>query len=150
MDVSNLSPRQRANVAGLRIKRDAIQRRYGNSVQIITTDEEAANTSGWMALPINLVNTGKQLTLRMDKNVIDTNNSVKLSSVARENMPDTHYVEDVVTALENSAAAITGSAIGKRKEKKDIKESIPVAGPVSSVQARDVSDSDFIKSLLGK
>ena len=149
MDMSNLSPRQRANVAGLRIKRDAVQRRYGNGVQILTTDEEAANASGWMALPLNLVNTGKQLTLRMNKNVIDTNNSRKISETSRDSVQDTSYVEDVVAALENSADAITGIISSRKANKSDRNNVVAKADrPVKSVSG--VSDSDFIKSLIGQ
>ena len=146
MDMSSLSARQRANVAGLQLKRDAIRRRYGNSVQILTTDEEAAMSNGWMALPLNLVNTGKQLTFRMDKDVIDTKNARKLSSISREDMADTNYVEDVVTALENSARALTGGATISKPTNKpaEAQSRKPTAKAVSSV-----SDSDFIKSLLG-
>ena len=150
MDVSNLTPRQRANVAGLQLKRDAIRRKYGNSVQIITTDEEAANASGWMALPLSLINTNKQLTLRMDKQVVDTIKSQKLGEISRESMPDTIYVEDVVTALESNVRGYTPKSVSKPTEAEVKAPAITVkAKPAKSVESA-VSDADFIKNLLGK
>ncbi len=138
MDVSMLNARQRANVAGLRLKRDAIRRKYGNAVQIVTTDEEAANASGWMAMPLNLLNTNKQ--------VVDTIKSKKLSETSREDIPDTNDVEDIVTALENSVNGTLGRVSAKNPKAKP--EHKVAAAPMRD--AVSVSDTDFIKSLLGK
>ena len=146
MDVSMLNARQRANVAGLRLKRDAIRRKYGNAVQIVTTDEEAANASGWMAMPLNLLNTNKQVTFRMDKQVVDTIKSKKLSETSREDIPDTNDVEDIVTALENSVNGTLGRVSAKNPKAKP--EHKVAAAPMRD--AVSVSDTDFIKSLLGK
>jgi hypothetical protein len=146
MDVSTLSARQRANVAGLQLKRDAIRRKYGNAVQIVTTDEEAANASGWMALPLNLINTNKQVTLRMDKQVIDTLKSKKLGETRREDIPDTADVEDIVTALENSVNGTIGRVSARKPEAKPAHKVVAV--PKNDVAS--VSDTDFIKSLLGR
>ena len=141
MDVRELNPRQRANVAGLKLKRDAIQRKYGNAVQIITTDEEAANASGWMAMPIGLINTNKQLTLRMDRQVVDTLKSRKLEDISRDSVADTDGIEDVVTALESSAYGYTKPKATTPTRLKTDKR---------AEQRSNVTDSDFIKSLLGK
>lgn len=144
MDVSNLTPRQRANVAGLQLKKDAIRRKYGNAVQILTTDEEAANASGWMALPLNLLTGNKQLTLRMDKQVVDTINSRKLSETYRDEMDRGSYVDDVVVALEEAA-------YGKKATSPDRQiKSIRPERTVSMTTATSMSDTDFIKNLIGK
>ena len=144
MDVSNLTPRQRANVAGLQLKKDAIRRKYGNAVQILTTDEEAANASGWMALPLNLLTGNKQLTLRMDKQVVDTINSRKLSETYRDEMDRGSYVDDVVVALEE--AAYGKKAASPNRQITSIRPERTASMPA----ATSMSDTDFIKNLIGK
>ena len=144
MDVSNLTPRQRANVAGLQLKKDAIRRKYGNAVQILTTDEEAANASGWMALPLNLLTGNKQLTLRMDKQVVDTVNSRKISETYRDELDRDSYVDDVVVALEEAA-------YGKTSAKADRSSAVVAPKVKTAVRSTtSVSDADFIKNLIGK
>lgn len=150
MDVSTLSARQRANVAGLQLKRDAIKRKYGNAVQIMTTDEEAANASGWMALPISLINTNKQITLRMDKQVIDTIKSKKLGEIHREDIPDTEDVEDIVTALENSVRGASAVAKPAKAVQKAATAIVSTVAKGAKVATSAMSDADFIKNLLGK
>lgn len=146
MDVSTLSPRQRANVAGLQLKREAIKRKYGNNIQIVTTDEEAAMASGWMATPLSLVNTNKQLSVRLDKQVVDTIKSQKLSEVPRDEDKLVDNGEDLVTALERSVEELKGSPAAKKVAAKAVTPVVATARPITS----SMSDADFISNLLGK
>jgi hypothetical protein len=146
MDVSTLSPRQRANVAGLQLKRESIKRKYGNNIQIVTTDEEAAMASGWMATPISLVNTNKQLSVRLDKQVIDTIKSQKLSEVPRDEEKLVDNGEDLVTALERSVEELKGRPVTNKAAAKAVTPVVATTRPVTS----SMSDADFISNLLGK
>lgn len=148
MDVSMLTPRQRANVAGLQLKREAIKRKYGNAVQIITTDEEAAAASGWMATPINLVNSNKQLTVYMDKKVVDSTKSRKLSETLRDENASSAYDEDIIAAMERSVSEMRGNKPKPAAQTVSVEaRRVPVAAPVSDAS---VSDHEFLAGLLGK
>lgn len=143
MNYESLDPRQRANVAGLQIKREAIRRKYGNAVQILTTDEEAANQSGWMALPLKEINTSKQVTFRMNKEAVDTKTASRLSTTSRDSIPDTEGVVDIVTALEQTAGIASPTKVNKPVE-------APKAPKAPTRSLSGLSDAEFIQSLLNR
>lgn len=138
MDMSGLTPRQRANVASLRLKKEAIKKKYGDAVQIVTTEAEAASAKGWLAIPLKDIPTNQQLTVKMDREVIDTRAMTRIKQQRRDEI-ESSELGDVVVALEKAAGMYDDA-----KDEAAPKE--PAAAKASFPSG--MSDSDFVKSLM--
>ena len=141
MDMSGLTPRQRANVASLRVKKEAIKRKYGDAVQIVTTEAEAAAAKGWLAIPLKEIPTNQQLTVKMDREVIDTHTMTRIKQ-QRRGEHGSSDLGDVVTALERAAGITTETEAPTAEPVKKIGTSLPKATVVG------LSDADFVRSLM--
>lgn len=65
VDYNSLNTRQKLNLLSLRIRKEYTERRHGSHIKIATTEEDAVQESGFMALPTARIAPGKQLYMRM-------------------------------------------------------------------------------------
>ena len=81
IDEANLTDRERRNLAAVRIARERTRQKYGNVIQVMTTDEEAVEAAGGAAIPVNQLNNSKPLNVgwtwkgkgNEDKKMADSN-----------------------------------------------------------------------------
>lgn len=194
VDYNSLNTRQKLNVLGLRIQREYTKRRHGEHVRIATTEEDAAQESGFMALPTTRVAPGKQLYMRMGElkelpsggfqtvktaeQIVDPNFSVDLLTALEEEERKLFGDSSIVARAYNDKAGTPTSKSATVPEMLEMPEMPAIdsfdrladdaermLGDLRNVpDARDIgravvepakrreamSDSDFIKSLLGK
>lgn len=109
VDYNSLNTRQKLNVLGLRIQREYTKRRHGEHVRIATTEEDAAQESGFMALPTTRVAPGKQLYMRMGELKELPNGGFQTVKTAEQTV-DPNFSVDLLTALEEEERKLFGDS----------------------------------------
>lgn len=156
IDYNTLNTRQKLNVLGLRIQREYTDRRHGEHVLIATTEEEAAQASGFMALPTTRVAPGKQLYMRMaEVKELPTGGFHTIKTA--EQTADPAFSTDILTALEEEEKRLYGAnSIVAKAAASSTKPSAttvehastaPIITEMPEMPALDVADSfdDLIK-----
>ena len=107
MNENNLTDRQRRNLAAVRIRRELTKRKYGDMVQVVTTDEEAAANTGAAAMPIGSLGNHKPLTMRWN---------MQHKGGAEERMEDSKVYDDLTEALIDTEKRLLGQKVDKNAE----------------------------------
>lgn len=136
-DYNSLSTRQKLNVLGLRIQREYTNRRHGEHVRIATTEEEAAQERGFMALPTTRVAPGKQLYMKMTE-VKELPTGGYQTVRTAEQTEDVGLAMDMLDALEQEEMKLYGdSSIVLKSGKKVIEERPEIKPAMPEMPAMD-------------
>lgn len=98
----DLTEQQRRNLAALRIMKEMTNRKYGKSVQIVTSEQEALDASGVMALPMRYLGTNKPVSMMFNKQATDSNGT----EVDKGRITIAKDTEDLTEAIESAARRI--------------------------------------------
>lgn len=126
-DKSNLTIRQRLNLASWRIKTAYLKREFGDHIQFADTEEDIINQKGIMSIPLSLLPPGKSPNFKFAEKKFDKN-GLLLSAKTSEEQEEIKGTINLLELLEEEADI----AIGIKKYEDNPKQDAAVLGALTS------------------
>lgn len=106
-DKSNLTIRQRLNLASWRIKTAHLKREFGDHIQFADSEESIINQKGIMSIPLSLLPPGKSPNFKFAEKKFDKN-GLLLSAKTAEEQEEIKGTINLLELLEEEADIVMG------------------------------------------
>ena len=135
-----LSDRQRRNLASLHLVKDRVKKRYGDLVQVVTTDEQAIANSGTIAIPFKQLDNTKPLTIAMTLRDREGNETVTSRGDTEDLLTVLERMDD---AISNKKAKQVERSVASKKQEPVKRETSEEFGKIKQARTPKVTAADL-------